>query len=452
MMDRVPTAGSKDDGVDAMCRVMADTPMGQALRRFWMPALLASELVADGEPVRLRLLGENLIAFRDTTGAVGIVDAYCAHKRAPLFFGRNEHSGLRCVYHGWKYDVSGRCLEIPNVDQQSLSEAMLNRVGLKAYETAEAGGVVWVYMGPKSEKPDLPNFDWLALPSSHVHVSRWIQRSNWVQFLEGEFDSSHVSYLHKSAGVGENLTQAISVFGADGAPHLFVRPTGYGFYTGARRDLGDRHYWRMTHYMQPVWSSTSSGVPEDRYFNGRGACPIDDYNTSCFVYRYRLDRPLDERDFEELNNGSWFPPRREKAALALEDGYVIDTFLPTANRGNDYLISRELQRTSSFTGIHGFNTQDRAVQEGMPWKPGGRMGLADRSGEHLVAADAPTVAFRRQLMKMAKDMSDGLAPPAASKAELFSVRGFCAYSGKSDFDEFVAENPTLMSRAPVVPR
>jgi phenylpropionate dioxygenase-like ring-hydroxylating dioxygenase large terminal subunit len=423
---------------EIMTRVGAGTPMGDALRRFWMPALLSDELERDGAPVRLRVMGEDLVSFRDSDGKVGIIDAFCPHKRAPLFFGRNEKCGLRCVYHGWKFNVNGECLDIPNIVPPDNYETLVKRMNIKAYDTEEAGGVVWVYMGPKEKKPALPRMEWMELPPEHVHVSRWLQRSNWIQGMEGELDTSHISFLHASNAMDDTLSRG-ATYASDGRPLLFIRDTDYGFYYAARRDYQGQYYWRITHWMLPMWSVVPP-TPGFYFGQGRGWSPIDDYTTTTFAYRYRVDRPLNEEDMKEINNGVSFPPLMKAASVEMPSGYLIDTYLPTANKGNDYMIDRELQRTSSFTGIFGINAQDRGLQESMPGIPGDRPGIVDRTQEHLVASDGPVIAARRRLVKMAKDLGQGVEPVAVHKPESYFVRGMAKISDIADFDAFMAEN------------
>ncbi|HKB42259.1 MAG TPA: Rieske 2Fe-2S domain-containing protein, partial [Gemmataceae bacterium] len=203
--------------------------MGALFRRFWHPILLTEELPeADGTPVRLRVLGENLVAFRDTQGRVGIVDALCPHRRAGMFFGRNEECGLRCVYHGWKFDVHGNCVDMPT---EPATSNFKEKVKIKAYPTAEYGGCIWVYMGPTDKQPALPHFEWASVSDSYRVVSRWIQECNYMQAVEGEIDSAHVSWLHASLRVEDSpfrgrFNDAVL---RDGAPQLTVKPTDYGF-------------------------------------------------------------------------------------------------------------------------------------------------------------------------------------------------------------------------------
>src|SRR6266540_307137 len=179
---------SKEDN-ELLTQVGAETPTGQLFRRFWLPAMLSSELPdPDGTPVRLRLLGEDLITFRDTSGRVGCVDAYCPHRGAALFFGRNEENGLRCIYHGWKFDVNGDCVHMPNcVEGESYSQ----KLKITAYPAIEGGGLIWFYMGPAERIPPHPGFEWFHLPTSHTSVAKYIYHSNYMQALEGDFDPSH---------------------------------------------------------------------------------------------------------------------------------------------------------------------------------------------------------------------------------------------------------------------
>lgn len=423
---------------ETMTRVGPGTPMGEALRRFWTPALLSSEVGRDKEPVRLRILGEDLIAFRDSIGTVGIVDAYCPHKLAPLFFGRNENCGLRCVYHGWKFNTKGECVDIPNIIPPDNYDTLVKRMRLKAYPVKEAGGLVWVYMGPQEKMPELPHMEWMDVPADQVHVSRWLQRSNWVQGMEGELDSSHLSFLHSSIAQEGDAPGIAGSLAADGAPIMFVKETAAGFFYAARRRYEGQNYWRVTHWMLPSWSATGP-APGDFFGNGRTWVPVDDFMTMTFAYQYRLDRPLNERELDTIRNGSIFPPLTERGSVELPHGHVIDTFLPKARKENDYFIDRERQRTVSFSGVHGINTEDRCLQEGMPSFDGGRPGIVDRTREHLVASDAPVIAARRVITKMANDLVKGIEPNAPGNPDAYMVRAAAVITPISDFEEFLAE-------------
>lgn len=404
--------------------------MGTLLRRFWLPAFLSDELKEpDSTPLRLRILGEDLVAFRDTKGRVGIVDAYCAHKRAPLFFGRNEECGLRCVYHGWKFDIEGNCMELPNAD----NPAALSRIKIKSYPVKEAGGIAWIYMGPRDRIPSIPLMEWMMVPKGHFHVARWLQRTNWVQGVEGELDSSHISFLHKSSEPAQFGSP--SKYKQDGAPRMAFKEADYGFAYGARRNYQNSFYWRVTQWLYPMYSCIPQS-PEGSYagYHGRAWVPIDDYHTTTFSYAYRIDRPYTETEIKQIESGPAFPPLSQKGRFSLSDGYVVDTFLPVANKENDYLVDRNMQKTVNYTGMFGANTQDRALQEGMPGLAGSALGIVDRSKEHLVASDIPAVTARRLLIKMARNLQEGIEPYAASNGDVYSVRPLSVLTTISDLE------------------
>src|SRR6266702_7044198 len=180
---------------EQLTRTGAGTLMGDLFRRYWIPALHGWEIAErDCPPVRVHIMGEKLVAFRDSEGRIGVIEEFCAHRGVSLWFGRNEECGLRCSYHGWKYDVNGQCVDLPSEPEES---RIRQRIKLKSYPCVELGGVIWTYMGPPEEKPPLPNFEWVHLPPSHrVTTKRW-QESNYLQAIEGGIDSSHVSFLHR---------------------------------------------------------------------------------------------------------------------------------------------------------------------------------------------------------------------------------------------------------------
>jgi phenylpropionate dioxygenase-like ring-hydroxylating dioxygenase large terminal subunit len=398
--------------------------MGELFRRFWHPVLLAEELTpCDGPPVRLRVLGEDLVAFRDTQGKVGIIDARCPHRRAGMFFGRNEDCGLRCVYHGWKFDVDGNCVEMPT---EPASSSFKERVKIKAYPVVEAGGCIWVYMGPRAKQPALPQMEWTLVPESHRVLSRWIQECNYMQAVEGEIDSAHVSWLHAPLKGAENpfrgrFNDAIIT---DGAPTLSIQETDYGFRYGARRQVSsDEYYWRVTQWLAPTYSLIpSKGFPR----GGRCWIPIDDSHISVVQYAYHPDRPLSE---EEVRSRK-LTPEIEPASARMPDGYVIDISRDVRNANNDYLIDREMQRTRNYTGIGVVRTQDTAMTESMG-------GIVDRSEEHLGTTDAAVIAARRRLLKMAQELQEGIEPVAALKPEAYNVRAVDQVSDEGDFARFM---------------
>lgn len=422
---------------ERLCRTGPGTPMGNLLRRFWLPALLPSEVSApDSPPKRLRILGEDLVAFRDSTGRVGIVEAYCPHKGALLFWGRNEDCGLRCAYHGWKFDADGRCIEIPNVPN---SENLQRKIGLTAYPTREAGGVVWIYMGPADKMPDLPALEWTELDDEQIHISRWLQCSNWAQGMEGEIDTTHINFLHSAVREDLKLQPPFSASTPDvvpGPPTVTVRETAYGMVYGARRRTEtDAYFWRITQWLVPMFSLIANqSYPR----GGRAWVPVDDEHVTTFAYMFNAETPLTKAHREALGTGFLFPPRTTQGAHALPDGYIIDTFLPVANSGNDYQIDRDLQVTGNFTGISGVNAQDRAIQETMRSPPGAGPGaFSDRTREWLVASDAPVITARKILLGLAEALEKGIEPPQPGDGDLYRVRAIAAVSTHASLDDFL---------------
>jgi phthalate 4,5-dioxygenase len=400
--------------------------MGEVFRRFWMPALVTSEIQEpDGTPVRLRLLGEDLIAFRDTKGKVGIIGAACPHKLAPLFFGRNEEGGLRCVYHGWKFDADGNCVDMPNETPERQFTASIRHL---SYPTREQGGVVWIYMGPADkEPPELPHLEWVMAPPGYQHVTKWLQRTNWAQGMEGEIDSAHISFLHFGSPGKFPLQDPLrGTAMADGHPKLTLIETPYGFTYGSRRTASeDEFYWRVTRWLLPFYSLIPGSQNGS---NGRAWVPIDDEHTWTFGYQCRDTEPYSEEDDAQIMAGGAFPPRGEYGRYELKDGYIIDTYLPLANRENDYLIDRDVQRNSSYTGIWGINEQDRGIQEGMG-------PIVDRSKEHLGTTDIAGVTARRLLINMARDLQAGIEPAIIANPEVYRLRAIDVVSEDAEFEQ-----------------
>ncbi|NUZ07693.1 Rieske 2Fe-2S domain-containing protein [Piscinibacter koreensis] len=433
---------SQDDN-ELLTRVGPGTAMGELFRRFWLPAVLSEEVKErDSVPVRLRILCEDLLAFRDSAGRVGVVEAYCAHRGAPLFFGRNEDCGVRCAYHGWKFDVDGQCVDVPNDARVKDNPRVRAALGITAYPTHEAGGVVWVYMGPKERMPPRPDFEWTRVPESQSHASRWLQNSNWLQGAEGEIDSSHISFLHQELDPNDSAlgVTGADLAGADGAPLITVKDTEYGFSSIARRRRGDNYFWRVSQWLAPMFSLIPRAPAQT--FNGSGGrawVPIDDTHTTTFAYSFRIDGPLSADERALIAGGAHFPPRTKRMVVQLGQGQPIDAFVPEANIGNDYLIDRQMQKTVNFTGIWGVNQQDRSVQEGMRPAPTGPRGIVDRSREHLMGSDIAIVTARRKLLAMARDLQKGIEPIAASSAGRATARAISSLSSTSSADDYLTE-------------
>ena len=393
-------------------RVGPGTPCGEFMRRYWQPFLLSSELPeADCPPVRVRLLCEDLVAFRDTDGRVGLIDAHCPHRRAPMFFGRNEECGMRCVYHGWKFDRNGDCVDMPSEPAGTPLQA---RVKIKAYPTFEGGGVVWAYMGPREHMPAPPDYEWMRAPETHRFVSKTYEDCNFLQALEGGLDTAHSSYAHNNDIANRNMPR-----NRDKAPRLDVELTDYGYrYISTRRTGDSGSYVRVYQYIMPAQQIRGSiikieGGRSDRpRFDGHIWVPIDD--ESCFVfntmYSYDANAPL-SHDFVMA-----FESRAGRGPEHHEPG----TFRLLANRSNDYFIDRHVQKTQTFTGIAGVNTQDYALQEGMGV-------IVDRSLENLGTSDKAIVAMRRMMLRSIDAVARGEDPPGVDPAIHGQVRPYDDY-------------------------
>jgi phthalate 4,5-dioxygenase len=384
---------SREDNA-LLTRVERGTPMGTTMRRYWIPALLARELPEpDCPPVRVRLLGEDLIAFRDTRGRVGLLDEFCPHRRASLFFGRNEECGLRCVYHGWKFDVDGGCVDMMNEPEELHFK---DKIFITAYPTVEAGGVVWAYMGPAERRPAPPAFAWTRVPATHLQVSKVIQESNWLQGLEGGIDTSHAPILHRllTSSTTRPGFKPDNPFVRGKAPKLEVDITDYGYrYAGVRPLDETKVHVRTYHFIAPFHqirpSRSESGTP---LVAGHMWVPIDDANTMVYNWEYSTsDAPLTAEDRLERRLGN--------GPLDVDQ----TTFRAKRNRRNNYLLDRQVQKTESFTGIDGINVQDRAIQEGMG-------PIVDRSREHLGPADRAIIQARRLLLEAVRVVSEGGTP------------------------------------------
>jgi phthalate 4,5-dioxygenase len=396
---------SKQDN-EMLTRVGRGTPMGELFRCFWLPALLPAELAA---PARIRLLGEDLVGFRTDAGQPAFIAANCPHRGASLFYARTEDNGIRCVYHGWKFDVTGQCVETPN------EPATVKDVRAVAYPAREWGGVVWIYMGPPERIPELPQMEWCLVRDEQRVIRRWIHETNYAQSAEGDIDTSHVSFLHRRFVDG--------VMGLppsrDLAPKLMMKETDYGFVYGGRRTTeGSRYHWRLTQWMLPFFSAIPGAYP----LTGHGYVPMDDEHTSVIGYRYHAERPLSADERASVEHGLQTVPRIDPTTL-----------LPVANRRNDYLIDRQMQRTHNFTGIVGISEQDMAMTQSMG-------AIVDRSKEHLGTSDVAVIAMRRVLLRLAQQVQDGGAPYAAYHGEVYRVRPLDVHSEQASLEGVIHEN------------
>jgi phenylpropionate dioxygenase-like ring-hydroxylating dioxygenase large terminal subunit len=405
---------------ELLTRVAPGTPMGALFRRFWLPIMLQRELPGpDSDPIRVRLLGEDLVAFRDSQGQIGFLAAHCPHRGASLFFGRNEEAGLRCVYHGWKFDAHGNCLDMPNEPAES---DFKHKVKATAYPAAEHGGLIWIYMGPSHLHPELPQMEWTHVPDSHRWLGKTFIESNYVQSLEAGQDPSHSSFLHRWFTVSDMPNKRnfdLSAYTKDGAPQQWVQETDYGFIRGARRDRGDgRFHWKVGHLLLPSYNTLA---PPQWPHIGNMWVPVDDEHTYQFWHAYHYERPLTDEETAFYGSGTTQVPRM-----------IPGTFQPVANHTNDYLIDRTMQKNRNFTGLASTGTEDIAMAESM-----GR--IVDRRKEHLGSADLPIIVMRQILLRMARALEQGIEPYAATHGDIYRVRPLCVDDPEGNFQRLLEQ-------------
>ena len=376
------------------------TPMGAVFRRYWLPALLARELPEpDCPPVRVKLLGERLIAFRDTAGRIGLIDEFCAHRGVSLWFGRNEEGGIRCPYHGWKYDHTGQCMEIPSEPEES---GYCRKIKLTSYPCVERGGVIWAYLGPPELQPSAPDYQWCAVPDSHCYVSKRVQECNYLQAMEGGLDSIHSTFLHRYS-VGEDPllkrdAESAVMLKADPHPKFIPTQSPGGLHISTRRNVGDdRFYWRVTQWLMPCFNLFPPYG--DNPCGGHAWVPIDDEHCWTFSIDYHQHRPLNATELEACHDGK-----------GIHVKVIENSFVPQANIHNMYFMDRRAQQEKkTFSGVMTIGIQDAAVQESMG-------AIEDRSRENLVSTDNGIIMTRNRLLQVAKDVASGKTPPGLDTA------------------------------------
>jgi phenylpropionate dioxygenase-like ring-hydroxylating dioxygenase large terminal subunit len=397
--------------------------MGNLLRHYWQPVLLSNELPEpDSGPLRVRLLGEDLVAFRDSSGRLGLLGNHCPHRGASLFFGRNEENGLRCVYHGWKLDVSGACVDMPSEPPES---SLKDKIRHTAYPVVERNGVAWVYMGPQRPAPPLPAVEWNLVPPEQCYVSVRGQQNNWVQALEGEIDPSHAGFLHAWLNEDENINNFLPIASRgplyrarDRHPRVETADTDAGVTIAARRNAEeDSYYWRIYQFLFPFYTVIPP-YGADPTFTGHAWVPIDDEQVLALCFTYHPVRPLTDAELNTLRQGlhgvesvhasvdAFLPPSSEP----------FGRWRPKQNRENLYGMDREAQRTMRYSGVPGVWPQDSACQETMG-------PIVDRGHEHLASTDTGIIRVRRRLIAAANALrEEGVLPPGSQAPESFRVR------------------------------
>jgi len=401
---------------ELLARVEGDAPMGHIMRRHWIPACMSEEVAeADGTPVRTRLLGEDLVVFRDTQGRLGVLDEHCPHRGASLVFGRNEECGLRCLYHGWKFDVDGNCT---GMACEPDAPRMMPHVKQKSYPVREGGGFVWIYMGPRAEMPDFSPPAWAPTPQTKIAIVKMHTACNWAQVLEGAIDSAHSSSLHSTdmpsmAVDGAKATETNWPRpSTDKAPRLQVQQTSFGFrYAAIRKPIlnPDTHdYVRITLFVAPF---TVLIPPNDQYKLAQMLIPIDDENCMFYWVAWHETKGIPQDQWREFCGA--------RVGIELDENYRKLRTLE-----NRFLQDRKAMKAGDWTGIKGIPAQDMAMWESMG-------PISDRSRDYLGASDLAVAQFRKQMIEAARRVQSGgpaigTTEPRVPQVKLASFEGIVA--------------------------
>ena len=394
---------------ELLCRVEGKAPMGQLMRRHWLPLCLSEEVLErDGAPVRARLLGEDLVVFRDTNGKLGVLGEYCLHRRASLSFGRNEECGLRCLYHGWKFDVEGNVIDMP-----SEAPGAAQRLGkkTKSYPAREAGGFVWIWMGPKEAMREFEPPAWAPKPDIRYAIVKIHTDCNWAQVLEGSIDSAHSSSLHSTNMPPAEVEAATATDSAwlrpsnDKAPRLQFEATSYGFrYAAIRKPIRNpetHQYVRTTLFIAPF---TVLIPPNNQYNLAQMLVPVDDVNTMFYWIAWHPDPA------KGISQQAW------RAFCAAEVGVDLDeNYRKKRNLANRYLQDREAMKRGDWTGIQGIPAQDMAMWESMG-------PITDRSEDHFGSSDLAVAQFRRMMVAAAKKFQEGAPAIGTTEPRIAHVK------------------------------
>ena len=398
---------------DLLCRVEGDAPMGRMMRRYWLPACLSEEVEEpDGTPLRVRLLGVDLVVFRDTSGRLGALDLQCPHRRASLAYGRNEENGLRCLYHGWKMDVDGNVVEMPS---EPVESGFCAKIKQRAYPCREAGGIVWIWMGEPDQVAPFTRPAFAPTDDTKVSIVKFVVPCNWAQILEGAIDSAHSSTLHSSdmrpARVAGAKATDKSWYrpSTDKAPQLQVQPTRFGFrYAAIRRPIQNaatHQYVRTTLFVAPI---TVLIPPNDLYNVANVNVPVDDTHTMFHFIAW-------SESGEGHDTESW------RKFCGAQPGIDLDLqWQPRRTLANHHLQDRQAMKLGDFTGIRGIPMQDMAM-----WTSMGP--IADRTRDRLGASDVAIVEFRRIMVDAVRRfLADGSIPDSD---ETSADVPLCAFEG-----------------------
>ena len=411
------------EDVDLLCRVGPGTPMGTLMRQYWLPVGYAWEYERDGQPQRVRVLGEDLIVWRDSYGKPAFIGENCPHRGVSFFYGRNEESGMRCAYHGWKFDASGQCVDMPSEPAES---SFKNKVRTKAYRGADYGGVTWIYMGPhQDDAPGMPQFEWGQIPTENVnHAQKIVYECNWMQALEGELDSTHVYVLHRRLNLDD--PPKYGLYHNDLRAKLHISEKEHGFTYGAEREeLDGNTYWRTTQFLFPIYGmfpAQGGVVPLSMYL------PVDDYHTVHMGIWWNPSQAMQGEGTPQglLSDepGALMPgvgPMKPE-----QHGRFFSKWWPQAAPDSDFLMDIEAKKRNA-TGIPTVRLQDSAVIHSMG-------AIMDRTREHLGTTDVSIIHARRMFIRAAKALQEkGTPPPGSEHPEAYHVRS-CATILPPDVD------------------
>jgi phthalate 4,5-dioxygenase len=422
---------SREDN-ELLTRIGPGTPMGEMLREYWVPACRAAKLESDGAPARIRLFGENFVAFRATDGRVGFFNEGCPHRCASLALAQNEGNGLRCIFHGWKFDVSGKCVDAPT-EPADRRDVFAARVPVKHYAVKEAGGLIWVYLGKHQDAPPrFHDFEFTHLPASHVQPRRGVIHCNWLQGLEALLDSAHVTFLHAS-GLGSQTGKEFYKKESDymlstGAPVFEFIQQPYGFREAALRDQPNGlSYARIREVAFPF----ASFIPAPP--NGYGlvcfSIPIDDEWTAQWYVGFNANTAIDPTPRPITGRDSGDP-----------DFFNSDM----GDLGNMWHQDREAMKKGHWTGILGRGNayEDFIVQESMG-------PIVDRSQEFLGSCDVVIVRSRKILLDAIHQyMKDGTTSFKGPEIDFKRIRAISwAFPKGQDWRNIDPFNPPPVSEA-----
>jgi phthalate 4,5-dioxygenase oxygenase subunit len=409
------------------------TPCGELMRRYWQPVALSQELPKGGAPLKVRILGEDLVLFRDDQGRPGLLGLHCSHRGTDLSYGRVENGGLRCLYHGWLYDVAGCVLEQPG---EPGGGANRDEIRHRAHPCREAGGIILTYMGP-GEPPLLPNYEFLTVPEEYRTVVKIFHDANFLQGNEGNIDPVHLSFLHQYLNEAQVARQRVipgtdatdnTLLAQDIAPTIEVEVTDFGLRIYTLRNTGsDQRYLRVTNFVLPNLSAFGGSTVGDGYAV-HWHVPIDDTHHWKYIFMFARTKTLDE----DLRN---------KSRVELTADYRM-----TRNAANRYQQDRESMKTKTFTGM-GLNFQAHDAFATESQGP-----VQNRTEEHLVSSDKAIVAARKLLSNAIKDAKNGRDPQHvirdAKSNQLLHLQVFSELiSASADWKQYTKERIAEIQKA-----